>query len=221
MSKVRGGCTVEAPFEHVIDGPDGEPDPGLVMRGYIDVLTEARVIDHKTTSANLTPSKLASMSRSPQAIEYILAAPASVTEAVWDCIRVKRESRRLKTPIAGQEFYKTTRKGKYTAGQPKPGTNLEDETWDEFKMRLVEDIAAKPNDYFARVTIRPTEEELDKRRYDIWATSKMMQRAIEDKAFPRFEGSCEQYGGCEYKPICWEGVDPMNSELYQIKKGGR
>ena len=163
----EGDAKVEASFEHEVIGPDGEPDPDITMRGYIDVLLPTKVVDHKTTSANLSPSKLQELARSPQALEYILAAPEDVTEALWDVIRVKRVPRGMQTPTEEQEFYK--RDGKYgKKGDPKPGTHLQDETWDEYRQRIADDIAAKPDDYFARVEIKPTEGELESRRYDIW-----------------------------------------------------
>lgn len=214
-------ASVEHHFEYSPTGPDGKPDQENTTHGYIDVLY-SKVMDHKTTASKLTPSKLASMARSPQALEYILAAPEGVREAVWDVIHSARQTRREATPIAEREFYKRGSKdGKKKPGDPKPGTYLRDESWEEFRQRLVDDIAENPSKYFARVDIRPTEEELDARRYDVWATTKLMQLAVESNAFPRNERSCELYGGCGYAPVCWEGVDPRSSELYQIRKVDR
>ena len=225
--EVRWGIpkgVAEGHFVVPIVAPDGKPDPDIEMQGYIDIETEDYVLDHKFTSANITPTYIKELDRNPQAEEYLIAAQENgsrASYAIWDIIRSTAYKRRTATPEHEREFYK--RNGKYgKKGDPKPGTYLEDETWEEFRQRIVDDIAADPDKFFTRVPLRKTEEELDRRRYDIWATAKQIQHSIEAKAFPRNNNSCKDYGGCEYEPVCWDGVDPAQSELYTIgEKRGR
>lgn len=221
--RVRYGAPegkAEGKFEVPLIGPDGKPDPSIVFRGAIDIETPEYVMDHKFTSANLTPTFVKNLERNPQAEEYLIAAQergSKATYAIWDIIRSTPYRRRLATPEAEREFYK--RKGKYgDVGDPKPGTYLEDETWEEFRQRIVDDIAAEPDKFFMRVRLDKTEEELDRRRYDLWGVAKQIEHSIEIGAFPRNEQRCPKFGGCEFQPVCWEGVDPAQSELYQLRK---
>lgn len=219
MYLIPEGADVECHFENEVVSPGGEVEE-FTFQGFIDVETPGYIMDHKTTATNITPTYLKDLHRNPQAEEYLISAQDRGSEAsyaVWDIIKSNRVTRRLKTPEHEQEFYK--RKGKYgNVGDPKPGTYLEDETWGEYEARIVEDIAGNPEGYYVREELHKTEDELDRRRYDIWATGVMISQSISLGAFPRNEQGCSKYGGCEYQPICWEGVDPAGSELYTIKK---
>lgn len=215
--KLKG--VAEGHFVVPIVAPDGKPDPDVELQGYIDIETPKYIMDHKFTSANITPTYIKSLEREPQAEEYLIAAQengSKATYAIWDIIRSTPYKRRLRTPEDEQEFYK--RDSKYgKKGDPKPGTHLQDEAWEEFRQRIVDDIAADPDKFYKRIELHKTEEELDARRYDIWACAKQIQHSIEIGAFPRNEAGCMDFGGCEYYGICWEGVDPKHSELYTIK----
>ena len=222
--KIPEGAKVEEHFDVGVLNPMGYTDPHFTFQGYVDAETPDYVLDHKTTSSNITPTYLKKLHRSPQAEEYLIAAQdrgSKATYAIWDIIKSNAVPRRTATPEHEREFYK--RKGKYgDVGDPKPGTYLQDETWEEYEQRIVDMIAADPDTFYVREEIHKTEEELDRRRYDIWATAKQIEMAKYNEAWPRNEAGCDKYGGCEYAPICWDGVDPAQSELYTIgQKRGR
>lgn len=215
-----GDVSIEQAFEVPIVGPDGEPCQDMLLRGAIDIRTPSMIMDHKTRGGKITPTYIKELNQEPQAEIYLLAARDLGHEpeyAIWDVVRRPSIRRGLKTPEADCEFY--VRDGKYgKKGDPKPGTRLQDETWQEFGQRVADMVADSPDEYLRRVRLYKTEEDLDARRYDIWAQARLMQSAIEHRAFPRNEQSCSKFGGCEYIPVCWQGVDPAQSELYTIRK---
>lgn len=216
------GGKVEEGFSAPVLGLDGEP-AGIDLTGYMDVEHDAYIMDHKTTSSNLTPTFIKNLAQTPQAEEYLMAAQdngSSASYAIWDLVKAAKFTRLLATPLADREYYKVNCKGG-KKGDLKATCRDRDETWLEFEARVQEAIAKDPDSFLVRVKIEPTEADLDKRRYDIYATAKNIQRAIEDSAFPRSEKSCNLYGGCEFKPICWDGVDPKQSDLYQLRKSTR
>lgn len=38
-----------------------------------------------------------------------------------------------------------------------------------------------------------------------------------DSLFPQHTASCESYSGCQFSRICWEGIEPVVNEFYQIR----
>jgi hypothetical protein len=218
---------VENRFEVPVIGPDGEVDESMTFIGYMDVEVPHGPIDHKTTRSDLSKDKYRNrLEREPQAEEYLIACQdkgGGSEYAMWDVIRCPELKMRTKTPEDKQQFYKQDGKhGK--KGDPKPGTYLENETAEQFRLRFYAMVANNPDAYLQRYRIEKTEAQLDRRRYDIWATGKLIQAAIAAKAFPRAENGCGMFDHgdgrnmCEYEPICWQGVDPYQSESYIVGK---
>jgi hypothetical protein len=215
---------IEEQFTAHVIAPDGKPVPDMVLIGFTDVETDTWFMDHKTIGSNITPTYINQLNQDSQAELYMMALQDIGQEpeyAIWDVVRRPLLKRRLKTPEAEREYYKRDCKGG-KKGDPKPGTYLRDESWAELRARFADDVSSSPDTYLRRVKIYKSEEEIAARRYDTWATARLIQGAIKCDAFPRNEGGCNKYGGCEYIPLCWQGVDPTQSELYSIgKRKGR
>lgn len=207
--------------------PDGSVDPELELKVISDnevvIDGERKGMEHKTTASDIDPGSAYwhRVEHSQQVDIYFIVAHDSgsaMKEVVYDVVRAPNLRRMKATPVDKRQFYvKDCKYGK--AGSPRPGTRLTEESWDEFRARIEEDLLANPTRYFRRVRIEPDETRLDKTRLDVWAAGRQMLAAVLEGAFPRNRNGCSAYGRpCEYTPICWEGHDPVGSPLYSIRK---
>lgn len=101
--------------------------------------------------------------------------------------------------------------GWHTAPKPSrlhAGQRATDETPDEFFARIAEDIAARPDDFYSRVKIVRTEDELPKMRADILDTIKLARVAEIFGVHPRNSSACHQFGSrCHFWDACSGAAD--------------
>lgn len=50
-----------------------------------------------------------------------------------------------------------------------------------------------------------------------WDSSPELFQEFLDERFPQHTGACHQYSGCQFIPICHEGIQPEENELYTIR----
>lgn len=207
-------------------GPDGEPDPSLRLVAVLDVDGNPPQ-EHKTTGSDVDPGSRYHdrLSENQQVMVYFIVKADNgepIDHLVWNAIKFPRTVRLKATPIEKRKYYKRGSKcGKYGPGDPYPGTRETDESMEEFRERVKDEIIAEPWRYFSTTELYRTEEEIDRARYDLWSTGKLMQAAIASGAFPRnqCESSCFAFGTeCPYLPVCKEGLDPAKSPLYKIRR---
>ena len=84
------------------------------------------------------------------------------------------------------------------------------ETPGMYRARLVQDIQERPEHYYARKEIPRTQKERVQFRQELYNIYRLMKYAVENKAFYRNEDHCDQYGGCDYCPICFHDVDVLH-----------
>lgn len=78
-----------------------------------------------------------------------------------------------------------------------------DETPDEWRARLLTDIAARPDYYYARAPVVRMESERVEAARDTWLTAQAIRESARLDAWPRNPGSCEAYGRmCDYWRVC-------------------
>jgi hypothetical protein len=78
-----------------------------------------------------------------------------------------------------------------------------DETPDEFRSRLMEDISSNPSLYFARGEVVRLESELEESRFDLWQLAQQLRESERMGRFPRNPDACVRYGHtCEFWPVC-------------------
>lgn len=79
----------------------------------------------------------------------------------------------------------------------------EDETPEEFRLRLRQDIAERPDDYYQRSTVVRLDSEMLDAQYDTWQTARMIAEAERLNRYPRNSDACRRYNRmCPYFDIC-------------------
>jgi len=94
-----------------------------------------------------------------------------------------------------------------------------DETPGEFGLRCFELMLAEPHRYLHRVNVRRLEHELDEHMRDDWETAKDITAESKRDHHPRNPDACYSVNRpCDYFPVCWNGVEPIDGDLYRISK---
>lgn len=84
-------------------------------------------------------------------------------------------------------------------GTPYAGTRLEDETPEEYKLRLMEAIAAEPERYFQRGTVARSGRQMIEFHHDMADAVLMIRSGMKT----RNPGACRMWNRmCEYFPVC-------------------
>lgn len=88
-------------------------------------------------------------------------------------------------------------------GRLHAGMRDTDETPDEFRARVREDIAANPDKYFQRgIVVRTREEEVEAAA-DVWAIAEQIRESRRRNRWRRNVDACDSYGSwCSYWPVC-------------------
>lgn len=78
-----------------------------------------------------------------------------------------------------------------------------DETPEEYRERLLADIAEHPDEYFARGEIVRMADEESAAAQDVWAIAERIRASQVTGRWPRNVDACDSYGRfCEYWPVC-------------------
>lgn len=177
------------------------------VQGKIDVVAKhtptgkLRTVEHKTTSRDISIGadywRLIS-AMDPQVSTYQPGARAAgydVEDTLYDVIRKVGLRPKLATP---EESRRYTKAGILDARQ-----RLTDETPEEFRTRVREDVEANPAKYFARGPVVRLEHDEKSHAGDVWQTAWMMRESANSGRFPRSPNACERYGAlCDYFPVC-------------------
>lgn len=82
---------------------------------------------------------------------------------------------------------------------------MPDETLEEFRKRIIEDVTARPEHYFERVLVYRSEKDLSEAMVDLGQQFTMME-ASETIGKPRNQGNCEKFGKlCQFFSLCLDG----------------
>ncbi len=126
---------------------------------------------------------------------------------MYDVVR-KPALRPLKaTPLESRKY---TGKGFLYANQ-----RLNDETPEEYRLRLREDINERPDRYFARGEIVRLEADVHEHAYDMWQQARMMKESELAGFSPRNPDACQQFGGCCFLPVCCGEASIDDDALYR------
>lgn len=207
---------VEQVFEAPIIRPTGRKARGLRLSGKLDALVRRRadgtiwIVEHKSTSADLSPGSTywARLRLDAQVSVYFDGAASlkhgPIAGCLYDVIK-KPELRPYKaTPLEARKF---TASGRLYANQ-----RAEDETPDEFKVRLIEAVTASPELYFQRQEVVRLESELDASRRDTFETAELIRLTGRRGWAPRSTAQCHAYGRtCELYDLC-SGAASLDDE---------
>lgn len=196
---------------------------GILDKLAIDPAGRRCIIEHKTTRSDISPSSRYWQSRilDTQVDMYYLISDLlelDIEYVLYDVIKIPQLRRAKKTPPEKQEFYKKNCKGG-KKGDPKPGTYLTDESWEHFRSRVYNYIAANQSDIYVRQQMFRTSSDIAKTEEDIYRLTKMIEYAIDNNLYPRNMSSCFNYNSaCEFLPVCCGETRLTNTELYQIRE---
>lgn len=201
-------CGVERQFTAQLPTPYGAKRArGLRVAGKLDVLVRKRsdgsiwIVEHKTTSADLDPGSTywQRLRMDTQVSVYFEGAEAIFghppTGCLYDVIS-KPQQRPLKATPPDKRKY--TKAGALYANQ-----RAEDETMDEFKARLAEEIAGAPEAFFQRSEVVRLESELDASRRDTYETALMIRDSGNKGLAPRNPDACFLFNRpCDFYEVC-------------------
>lgn len=107
-----------------------------------------------------------------------------------------------------------------------------DETFEEFRERIIADVRERPDHYFERVMVQRSEMDKATAQKDLLGQFQMLDFA-ERVNFPRNQGACENFGRlCPYFTFCMDDIDakagfqtreekfPELSKEFQMKVAG-
>jgi hypothetical protein len=205
--------------EREFNVPLVNPESGRESRTYriggkVDVIARkegrAVVVEHKTTSKDIGAGSdywRRVSATDPQVSTYLSGARAAgfeVESCVYDVVRKPALKPLRATPVESRRY---TKKGILDVRQRE-----QDETPDEYYARIIEDIAEKPEKYFARGPLVRLEHDEREHAADVWQTAWFIREAENAQRFPRSPNACERFGSfCEFFDVC-SGMASIDDE---------
>jgi len=177
------------------------------------------VVEHKTTGADIEEGSLywkKVQSLDSQISVYIAGAKASgydVHAALYDVVRKPGMKPLKATPEESRKFTKVTKAN--PVSRLYAGQRETDETPAEYAQRVADDIAERPDRYFARAPIVRLEADEKDHAYDTWQQARMMREAELAGYAPKNPDSCSAFGGCPYLPVCSGEATIDDESLYR------
>lgn len=182
--------------------------------GKLDVIAKDAkgrtvIIEHKTSGEDISPgsSYWARVRMDGQISGYFRGAEAlghEVEACIYDVIG----------KVSLRPYKKSTEIKLKKDGTPYANCRLEDETPEEYRARVLEHIAANPDDYYQRAEIVRLESEL--RAYDLetWQQAVQMRDAQRLGIAPRNPDACSRFGQiCSYFEVC-SGAASLEDERF-------
>ena len=195
--------------EHEMQGALINPETGAASRTYryggkvdgiVKLMQEKWVIDHKTTSFDVSPGSdhLEQARMAPQGYRYVALARANGIEVAGFIMNLVRKPTIKPLKATPLEKRRVNKDGSFHAK-----TRFEDETPQAYRKRCVERMSLDPDSYLARVTVRVTDEDVREAQADLWQIVKSMMDSDRLGIYPRNSLSCFKWGRpCEYWPVC-------------------
>ena len=91
------------------------------------------------------------------------------------------------------------------------------ETPDEYRERLTNNVASRPEFYFVRGTVVRLESEETEAAGDLWDTAQFIRSSQNNNRWPRATHACERYHKfCQYWPVCTNSADINDTTRYQV-----
>lgn len=94
------------------------------------------------------------------------------------------------------------------------------ESVDEYATRLKDDIAARPDFYFARREIPRLYSDINEYQADLWQMHRAIQSCIRFREWPRNPRACHLMGTCQFWDLCANGIKPSKGDTPENFKLG-
>jgi len=211
---------VEVQFRTRLRNPaTGYPTRDLETAGKLDVILEriedetVWIVEHKTSSVDLTLGSpyWQRLRMDPQISIYYDGAETlgdQVAGCIYDVLAKPGERLKLATPEDKRKYKKD---GTLHANQ-----RDRDETIEEFRNRLLLNMAENPEAYFGRAEVIRTADELRESQSDTHATALAIREGERLERHPRNPDACFLYHReCVFHPVCSLTDSLDNAEVYQ------
>jgi hypothetical protein len=198
---------IEKQFKMPLVNPaTGHSSKIWTVAGKIDGIVSLHlnwILEHKfvSSSIDIRPGSnyWLKLQIDPQISTYINAAEKLgydvVAGCIYDVIRKPRIKPYTATPIEDRKYKKD---GSLYAKQ-----HAEDESLEEYRQRLQEDIAANPDAYYQRGEVFRNRIEEREAAYDLWYGVRNIRQSEKDGIWPRNPNGCWQYQrACDYWSVC-------------------
>lgn len=173
--------------------------------GKLDVLVRDAsgrvfIVEHKFSGEDIShgSSFWARLRMGGQSAGYIRGAEAlgyKVDGVIYDVIGKPKLRPYKATPEADRKY---KRDGTLYANQ-----RATDETVEEYRARVREEVAANPDKYYQRGTVVRLEEQMREHDLELWALSQSILFRRRAGIAPRNPDACQRYGStCSYFAIC-------------------
>jgi hypothetical protein len=192
----------------------------LRISGKLDVLVRRRAdgavwfVEHKTTGADLSAGSTYwdRLRMDPQVSIYHLGVRALGHEpsgCLYDVIENPKIRQLQATPEASRKYTKT---GALYANQ-----RANDETIEEYQVRLAGLVTENPDRYFARADVVRLDAEIEESLKDVTEMALQIRSGSLTGTAARNPDSCFKYGrACDFHPIC-SGVESLDDNPQFIR----
>ena len=195
-------------------------DGNTMVAGSLDALirehdSRVRLIEHKTSSKDISPGSpywanvIAADSQISTYMQALKGMGYEATDCVYDVLRKITLLPYKATPMGDRKYTKAT---KNTTSRLYADQRVTDETLEEYRLRIREDIASQPQHYYVRQTVVRLDSDDEKHEDDVRGTVEMINYSRERMIYPRHPASCQRYNTmCPYHGVC-SGIDNINNE---------
>jgi hypothetical protein len=202
---------VKLQFSTPLHNPEtGRTTPLWDLAGELDGLARSNnrllIVEHKSSGMDLSPGstyweKLKIDSQCSNYFEGARSLGYEPDAVLYDVVRKPLLKQLLATPIEDRKYTKPTK--------TEPTTRLyanqreEDETLDEYRQRLIEDVASRPEFYFHRAEVVRLQSEEAEAGGDVWETAQSINQCQRRARWPRNTESCERFTRlCQFWTVC-------------------
>lgn len=206
-----------------INPATGRRSPLWDLAGKLDVLVRnledgrVYIVEHKTTTKDISEGSgyWQRLRMDGQVTIYFEGGKSlgnEVYACIYDVLRRPLHRRLAATPEADRKYRASD--GKLYANQRET-----DESIDDYKRRVFEDIAREPESWLKRGNVVRFDEEMNSHLIDLWDVAHQLRRAQLSGRHPRNPDACDaHYRLCEYFDICTGVADPTDPHLYQVRE---
>jgi hypothetical protein len=190
------------------------------LAGELDAIARAdnrlMIVEHKSSGDDIGPGSIywELLKIDSQCSNYFEGARSLGYEpdaVLYDVVRKPLLKRLLATP---EENRKYTKAGALYANQ-----RDHDESLDEYRQRLIEDVASRPEFYFSRAEVVRLESEEVEAGGDVWETAQSINQCQHRGRWPRNTQSCRRYNRlCTFWGVC-TGSATLNDETKFVHVG--
>lgn len=164
------------------------------------------IMEHKTSSEDIGLGSIfwRKLTLDAQISNYMVGARALGFEpdgVLYDVLRKTSLEPLMATPIESRKYTKPTKTD--PVSRLYANQRERDESPEEYRDRVLEDIAKRPDYYYQRgVVVRLEEEERDA-AFDAWQTADQIRVSHNENRWPRNVDACSQFNRlCDYWPVC-------------------